>query len=288
MATGQANPLLRYIRRLAAPHNAQMSDRELLLRFTTQHDENAFAALVQRHGRMVLNVAWRVLHNGADAEDVFQATFLVLMRKAATLRWRESVSSWLYEVAYRLALKAKTAAARRHVHEGQIPPPPSGDLPGELNWRELQTLLDEELHRLPRSYRVPLILCYLEGSTRDEAAQRLGWSLSTLKRRLERGRELLRLRLVRRGLTLSAALFAPMLVQNTAPAALAPGLVQATGRTALQLGAGKPLADLVSAPIAALVEGGLKIMFLTKLKLATLCFWPLVYLPEPPRWRGTL
>src|SRR5690349_23339613 len=99
MAAGQANPLLRYIRQLAAPHTAQVSDRELLLRFTTQHDENAFTALVQRHGRMVLNVAWRVLHNGHDAEDVFQATFLVLLRKAASLRWRESISNWLYEVA---------------------------------------------------------------------------------------------------------------------------------------------------------------------------------------------
>src|SRR5690348_11986741 len=98
MAAGQANPLLRYIRRLAAPQTSQVSDRELLLRFTTEHDENAFAALVQRHGRMVLNVAWRVLHNSHDAEDVFQAAFLVLLRKAARLRWQESVSNWLYEV----------------------------------------------------------------------------------------------------------------------------------------------------------------------------------------------
>src|ERR1700747_2644722 len=105
MAAGQANPLLRYIRRLAAPPTGQVSDRELLLRFTTQHDQNAFAALVQRHGRMVLNVAWRVLQNGHDAEDVFQATFLVLMRKASSLRWRESVGNWLYKVSYRLALK---------------------------------------------------------------------------------------------------------------------------------------------------------------------------------------
>jgi RNA polymerase sigma factor (sigma-70 family) len=269
MATGQPNPLLSYIRRLAAPVTAHISDRELLQRFAAQHDENAFAVLVQRHGTMVLNVARRVLHNGADAEDVFQATFLVLLRKAASLHWKESVGNWLYEVAYRLALKAKTAAARRRLHEVRVPQPPPDDLPGELNWRELHTLLDEELHHLPGSYRVPLILCYLEGTTRDEAAQRLGWSLSTLKRRLERGRELLRLRLVRRGLTVSAALFAPMLLQNTAQATLPSGLARATVRTALQLQAGRTIAESVSVPVAALVEGGLKMMFMMKLKMAT-------------------
>jgi RNA polymerase sigma factor (sigma-70 family) len=268
MATGQANPLLVYIRRLAAPPTADVSDRELLQRFSALHDENAFAALVQRHGPMVLNVSRRVLHNSDDAEDIFQATFLVLLHKAAHLRWKESVGNWLYEVAYRLALKARTASARRRLHEVRVPQPPLGDLPTELNWRELQTLLDEELHRLPGSYRVPLILCYLEGATRDEAAQRLGWSLSTLKRRLERGRELLRLRLVRRGLTVSAALFAPMLMQNTAQAALPAGLARTTVRTALQLQAGGTLAKLVSSATAALVEGGLKIMFVTKLKVA--------------------
>jgi RNA polymerase sigma factor (sigma-70 family) len=269
MATGQVNPLVSYIRRLAAPPAAQLSDRELLRRFATQRDESAFTTLVQRHGPMVLNVGRRVLHNDHDAEDVFQATFLVLLRKAATLRWQRSVGNWLYEVAYRLALKAKTAAARRTLHEAQVPQSQSADLPAELTWRELQTLLDEELHRLPASYRVPLILCYLEGTTRDEAAHRLGWSLSTLKRRLERGREQLRLRLVRRGLTVSAALFAPMLMQNTAQATLDPGLIQATLRTVLQLEAGRALTELVSAPIAALAKGGLKTMFLTKLKVAT-------------------
>ena len=216
---------------------------------------------------MILNVARRVLHNGHDAEDVFQATFLVLLRKAPTLCWQQSVGNWLYEVAYRLALKAKTAAARRSLHEAQASSARASDMPPDLTWRELQTLLDEELHRLPVSFRVPLILCYLEGSTRDEAAQRLGWSLSTLKRRLERGRELLRLRLVRRGLTVSAALLAPMLMQNTAQATLGPSLVHATVRTALQWEAGRALAELVSAPIAALVKGGLRTMFLTKLKV---------------------
>ena len=139
----------------------------------------------------------------------------------------------------------------------------------DLSWREVQTLLDEELHRLPVQHRVPLVLCCLEGVTRDEAAQQLGWSLSTLKRRLERGRELLRLRLVRRGLTLSAALFTPMLMQSTAQAALTVTLVQATVRSALQLAVGQPVAGLVSEQVAALVDGGLKTMLTTKLKVAT-------------------
>src|SRR5437762_1871982 len=139
----------------------------------------------------------------------------------------------------------------------------------DLSWREVEALLDEELHRLPVQYRVPLVCCYLEGVTRDEAAQQLGWSLSTLKRRLERGRELLRLRLVRRGLTLSAALSSSMLTHNTAQATLAHGLVQATLRTALQIAAGRPMTGLVSAQVAALVKGGLKTMLVTKLKVMT-------------------
>jgi RNA polymerase sigma factor (sigma-70 family) len=281
--TRQVPTLLRHIRRLATAQKlAHLSDRELLQRFAGERDEAAFAALVKRHGAMVLHVGQRVLHNGHDAEDVFQATFLVLTRKAGSLRWHESVGNWLYQTAYRIALKVKTSAARRGVKEAraaQAPLPASGrgwgrgsasaTAPDDLSWREVETLLDEELHRLPVKYRVPLVFCYLEGSTRDEAAQQLGWSLSTLKRRLERGREMLRLRLVRRGLTFSAALFAPMLTQGTAKAALAPGLVQATLRSALQLTAGQPMAGLASAQVTALVEGGLKTMLATKLKVAT-------------------
>ncbi len=268
--TRQVPTLLRHIRRLATAQKlAHLSDRELLQRFAGERDESAFAVLVKRHGSMVLHVGQRVLHNGHDAEDVFQATFLVLTRKAGSLRWHESVGNWLYQAAYRIALKAKTSAVRRGAKEAKAAERAPANSRDDLSWREVETLLDQELHRLPVKYRVPLVFCYLEGSTRDEAAQQLGWSLSTLKRRLERGREILRLRLVRRGLTFSAALFAPMLTQNTAKAALAPGLVQATVRSALQLAAGQPMAGLVSAQVTALVEGGLKTMFVTKAKIAT-------------------
>jgi RNA polymerase sigma factor (sigma-70 family) len=268
--TRQVPTLLRHIRRLATAQKlAHLSDRELLQRFAGERDEAAFAVLVKRHGSMVLHVGQRVLHNGHDAEDIFQATFLVLTRKAGSLRWHESVGNWLYQAAYRIALKAKTSAARRGVKEAKAAERVPANSRDDLSWREVETLLDEELHRLPVKYRAPLVFCYLEGSTRDEAAQQLGWSLSTLKRRLERGREMLRLRLVRRGLTFSAALFAPMLTQTTVKAALAPGLIQATVRSALQLAAGQSMAGLVSAPVAALVEGGLKTMFVTKLKVAT-------------------
>src|SRR5439155_22493762 len=240
-----------------------------LRRFAALRDEQAFAALVRRHGPMVLNVGQRVLHNGHDAEDVFQATFLVLTRKAGSLRWHESVGNWLYQVAYRIARKARAAVARRAVKEARAAELAPAEPHDDLSWREVEALLDEELHQLPVKYRVPLVFCYLEGVTRDEAAQQLGWSLSTLKRRLERGRELLRLRLVRRCLTFSAALFTPMLMQSTAQAALTVTLVQATVRSALQLAVGQPVAGLVSEQVAALVDGGLKTMLTTKLKVAT-------------------
>ncbi len=266
----RAPTLIRHIRRLATAKGLpQFSDRELLRRFTVERDEAAFATLVKRHGSMVLQVGMRVLQNRHDAEDIFQATFLVLTRKAASLRWHESVGNWLYQAAYRIARKMKVSASRRVLKESRAAERPVIEDQDNLSWREVEVLLDEELQRLPVKYRVPLVFCYLEGATRDEAAQQLGWSLSTLKRRLERGRELLRVRLIRRGLTFSAALFAPMLTQTTAKAALAPELIQATVRTALQLAAGLPVAGLVSGPVAALVEGGLKSMLVTKLKMAT-------------------
>src|SRR5207245_3650142 len=166
------------------------------------------------------------LHHTQDAEDVFQATFLVLARKAGSVRWRPSVGNWLYEVAYRLASEAKGKAARRRVHEQRaakvIKPEPAS----EAVWGELCAVLDEELRRLPMRFRTPLLLCYLQGRTRDQAARELGWSLRTLDRRLERGREQLRIRLTRRGVTLSAALLATGLLHSTTTAAV-PALLAA-------------------------------------------------------------
>src|SRR5262245_34356888 len=206
--------LLRQIRRLTEAAHGPLSDRELLARFAGRRDEAAFEAVVRRHGLMVLRVCQRALGNSPDAEDVFQATFLVLARKAAALRWQPSVGTWLYEVASRLCHKTQAAAARRRVHEGRAPSRPPADPSAEITCREAQAVLDEELNHLPSRYRAPLVLCYLEGLTRDEAARQLSWSLGTLKRRLEQARARLRGRLTRRGVAPAAALSAALLVES--------------------------------------------------------------------------
>src|SRR5262249_10537307 len=150
------------------------TDRQLLQRFAAGHDEAAFTELVRRHAALVLGVCQRVLHHSHDAEDAFQATFLVLARKAALLRWQESGSKWLYEVACRTALKARANAARRRAHERQAEAMRQPSPVAELARQELRGLLDAELARLPARYRAPLLLCYLEGKTNAEAARQLG------------------------------------------------------------------------------------------------------------------
>ncbi len=258
MATRHAAMLLQHIRRLVPERSTgQRTDRELLQRFTRQREEAAFAQLVQRHGPMVLRVCQRILHQAQDAEDVFQATFLVLSRKAAVLPWQESVASWLYQVAYRLALKARTAAARRCTHESRVGERPAADPLAEITLREAQALLDEELSRLPEKYQAPLVLCYLESRTQEEAAKQLGCSLRTLRRRLERGRELLHIRLGRRGLTLAAVFSTTLLAPSALPAVLVDSTIQAVSL----LAAGKT--GVLSAQVAALAEG----MFVSKLKV---------------------
>src|SRR6266849_5161185 len=197
----QARTLLRYLHKLVPePTEDCTSDRELLRRFADLRDEAAFTRLVRRHGPMVLSVCRRLLHNWHDAEDACQATFLVLASKAASRYWQTSVASWLHRVAYHLALKARAAAVRRVGQERHVPDRPVPDPLETITGRELHEILDSELARLPEKYRAPLVLCYLEGATRDEAARQLGCPLGTLKSRVERGRELLRIRLVHRGL----------------------------------------------------------------------------------------
>jgi RNA polymerase sigma factor (sigma-70 family) len=190
------------------PHRLgwKLCDRELLHDYAMRRDEAAFATLVRRHGPMVLRVCRRVLSNAADADDVFQATFLVLARKASTTHWDDSIANWLYGVTYHLARKAKDAAARRAAHERHVVLERCGDPLADITGRELLHILDDEMQDLPDKYREPLVLCYLEGLTRDEAAQRLGCPLGTLKSRLERGRDLLGQALIRRGVGLGVAL----------------------------------------------------------------------------------
>lgn len=228
MAKGPLGNILQHMRKLVAAQTAaKRPDRELLGRFTLHRDEAAFAALVERHGPMVLAVCRRVLKQAQDAEDACQATFLVLARKAASIRKRESLASWLHGVAYRIAGKLKkTIARRRYATESLTIDVPRPDTTVETSWREVQLVLDEELQQLPDKYRAPLVLCYLQGKTRDEAASQLGWTEGTLRGRLERGPERLRTRLTRRGLSLSGALLTTMLPQGTGaaplPATLAP------------------------------------------------------------------
>jgi RNA polymerase sigma factor (sigma-70 family) len=272
MADLQATVLLRHLRQLVtADSSGPLPDRHLLQRFARDGDEAAFAALLRRHGPMVLGVCRRVLHHQHDAEDAFQATFFVLARKAGSIRRQDSLSSWLYQVAYRTAVKARAAAAQRLTAErGEGTMQPADPL-AEVTWRELRGVLDEELHRLPDRYSAPLVLCYLQGQTQDQAARHLGWTKSTFRRRLEVGRQRLRLRLARRGVTLCAAFSATLLTEAAAPAAVPAGLMQTTLQGATQVAAGTAAtSSVISSPVAALTEGVLKAMYATRLKITTL------------------
>jgi RNA polymerase sigma factor (sigma-70 family) len=235
------------------------SDRELLKRFADAGDEAAFATLLDRHGPMLLALCRRLLADAHLAEDVLQATFLVLARKAGSIRRRESLAGWLYAVARRLAHQARfTEVARRR---RELRAAAGGETAaGDLCCDELLRALDEELQRLPERYRAPLLLCYLQGRTQDEAARHLGWSLSTLRRRLEGGRELLRARLTRRGATLGAVLTAGLLAPSAANAVLSAELRQAvlTAATAALTGAAVPASVLL------LANGGMRMTTLAK------------------------
>jgi RNA polymerase sigma factor (sigma-70 family) len=245
-----------------------LSDRQLLERFTTGQDAEAFTLLVRRHGPLVWGVCRWVLHNWHNAEDAFQATFVVLARKAGSIRNQETVGGWLYRVAYRTAMKARAQAVTRQKHERQSDRP-SADPLDELTGRELLAVLDEELLRLPASYREPLVLCYLEGQTRDQAARQLAWSLRTLKRRLEQGKKLLATRLARRGLTLSAGLLVVRFEPSAATAAVLPRLAGLAVKQALQVGAGKGAGG--STPATALAETVVKGMAAAKLRAVIAC-----------------
>jgi RNA polymerase sigma factor (sigma-70 family) len=221
--------------------------------------------LVARHGPLVFGLCRRVLRDAHDAEDVFQATFLVLARKAASIRKPASLSCYLHGVAYRLALKVKAQAARRRAHEQRVSPA-CGAEESDLSWHEVRALIDEELQRLPSTERLPLILCYLEGQTQDEAARQLGWPRGTLKRRLERGRERLRLRLSRRGVSLGAGLFAAALSASTTRGAVPVLLRMATVCASMRFRLDEAGAVAATQP-GLLVEAALKTMLPAKLKL---------------------
>jgi RNA polymerase sigma factor (sigma-70 family) len=251
-----------------------LTDGQLLERFTTctgEAAELAFAALVERHGPMVLRVCQSVLQEPHDAQDAFQATFLVLVRKAGSIRKRDSVASWLYGVACRIAACARAATARRRMHERRAAEgavtavDPAGDRDDRA------AVLHQELDRLPEKYRAPIVLCYLESLTHEQAAQRLRWPVGTVRSRLARGREQLRGRLTRRGLVFSVGLLEGALAAETATAAVPAELASATAEAAVQCAAGRFVTTgVTSLSVALLVEGAINAMFVTKMKFAVL------------------
>lgn len=261
MATNLSQ-VLQHLHHLLGTPGGDRTDGELLERFVAARDEAAFAALMRRHGPMVLAVCRRMLRHLQDAEDCFQATFLVLARKAATVK-RDSLGNWLYAVAYRTALEARTVNARRQKHEKQVPDMPHPEvMPPEVqDWRPY---LDRELNRLPEKYRAAIVACDLEGRSRKEAARLLGIAEGTLSSRLARGRSLLAKRLAPYGLLSSVALTAT-LVESAASAQVPAILLSSTTKAALLVAAGKFTA--ASASSAVLMKGVLKSMFLTKLKM---------------------
>jgi RNA polymerase sigma factor (sigma-70 family) len=256
------DPVLRHLRRvIGAPPGPAPSDAELLERFVRGRDVAAFELLVWRHQRLVFGVCRRVLRDANDAEDAFQATFLALLRRAGSIRHGQALAGWLYQVAYRIAWRIQAGLRRRGVREQA-----AGDLDGvavdhdgaaEVARRELAPILDGALQTLPDKYRQPLILCYLEGKTYDEAAAQLGCAKGTLSTRLTRARELLRAQLARRGLALSAAGLATAVAAQAEAAP--PALVELTVRAVLPGGT-------AAARVVALTEGAMRAMFLIKVK----------------------
>jgi RNA polymerase sigma factor (sigma-70 family) len=220
------------------------------------------------NGRTVLGVCRRVLHDEHLAEDAFQATFLILARKAASIRKQQSVGSWLHGVALRLSRKSKSEAVRSKRPDARGKSQAAVDPQAKASWHESQEILDDELQRLPEKYRLPLILCYLEGLTRDEAAVQLGWTASKLKGLLERGRDQLRSQLVRRGVTLSAAGAATLLTDTILSASVPPLLAVSTVHAAALAAAGTALTSCgISASVVALTEGGMTMMASKKMTL---------------------
>jgi RNA polymerase sigma factor (sigma-70 family) len=261
--------LLRRLRHAADPDGeAALSDAQLLERFVARRDEAAFELLVWRHGTMVLNLCRRLLRQEHDAEDAFQATFLILARKAASIGKRESCASWLYKVAYRVALNARSGLAARAARERPCPPDlPAAEAPDDLAWRDLRPLLDEEVRRLPEKYRTAFVLCCLQGRSHAEAAQELGCAPGTVLSRLARARERLRQQLLRRGVCLSAGLLAAAVAAKGRAAPVAAALVAQTSNAALGFAMGKAAA-VASPRAAALAQGVIRTMFLSKLKVA--------------------
>jgi RNA polymerase sigma factor (sigma-70 family) len=269
MATTALGTALHNLRRsMVVQEDPGLTDGELLECFVSQRDEAAFEVLLRRHGAMVLGVCRRILRNEADAEDAFQATFLVLVRKAGSIRPRGMVGNWLYGVAHSTALKARAMKTKQASRERAAAARPRPDDAAQT-LEQLTALLDRELKALPDKYRAVIVLCDLEGRSIKEAARQLGCPQGTIGTRLVRGRSLLSRRLTRRGVALPAGVLATAIAQQVASAGVPPLLMHTTAKAAAQFAAGRSAAaNLISTRVSTLTERVLKAMFLAKLKIA--------------------
>jgi RNA polymerase sigma factor (sigma-70 family) len=269
MATQALVPVVRYLRKLTAPAAvAEAADAELLARFILHRDEAAFTALVRRHGPRVLAVCRRVVRDEHAAEDAFQATFLVLARKAESLTQPELLGSWLYGVAYRTANKAKIEAARRRARERRAVRAQEVNPDDECARQDVRAVVEEEVHRLPERYRLPVVLCYLQGQTNAEAARRLGISRGSVATLLARARDKLRRQLTRRGVSLTVGAALAALTESVSAAAVSMALEQGIVKAAALLAAGQTqAAGALAAQAVALAKGVSKGMLMEKLKI---------------------
>jgi RNA polymerase sigma factor (sigma-70 family) len=267
MPTSAINGVIQYLRSTLVPEGAHLTDAQLLECFVSRREPAALEALVRRHGPMVWGVCHRVLGNHHDAEDAFQATFLVLVRKAASVHPRAKVGNWLYGVAHQTALKARATRAKRKLREAQVTDMAEPAVIKKDAWRDLQAVLDLELSRLPEKYRTVIVLCDLEGKTGKEVARELTLPQGTVASRLARARVMLAKRLARHGLTVSCGTLATVLYGKAASASV-PGSVMAfTIKAVTSMAAGQAATGLVSTKVAALIEGVMKGMLMTKLKI---------------------
>ena len=251
-----------------------LTDRQLLEEFLSRRDEAAeaaFAALVSLHGPMVWNVCQSIVPDSHAAEDAFQATFLILVRKASSIRHRDGLAAWLYGVARRVAVRAKTSVRQQRRYERQIAgmkatPAPTPD----PSRREQLEILHEELDRLPEKYRAAVVLCHLEGRTHAEVAQLLQCPIGTVSIRVARARELLRVRLTRRGLALPALASVTLLSEAASAAEIPKGLAESATRVAMHVATGRAVAaGVVPTAVAQLAKGVIRTMSMTKLLTVT-------------------
>jgi RNA polymerase sigma factor (sigma-70 family) len=266
MGTSQINEVVQQLRRNMWLRFDGLTDGQLLQQFIEHRDETAFAALVRRHGAMVWGVCRRLL-DPHDAEDAFQASFLVLVQKAGSIAPRERVASWLHGVAQLTALEARRTATRRRARERLVTEMPDPAVVEQGLWRELRPLLDQELSRLPETYREVIVRCDLEGATRKQAARQLGLPEGTIASRLARARRMLAKRLARRDLTLSSEALAGVLAQQVASVQVPASVVSATLKASHLPAAGLAAPATVSVAAAALMEGVMKAMLIRKLKI---------------------